>query len=74
MPTKEEALAKRTYKQDGLEVDKRVFYTLGGDSEANGDLQVHRSSKAIALLFKTLLEARTLTEEQLDEILLEVTW
>jgi hypothetical protein len=74
MPSREEALAKRTYKQDGLDVEKRVFYTLGGDSEANRDLQVHRNSKAIGLLFKTLLDAGTITEEQLDEILLEVTW
>jgi len=75
MPTREEALAERTYKEDGIDVEKRVFYTLAGNSKVSGEtLQVHRNSKAIALLFKTLLDAGTLTEEHLDEILLEVTW
>lgn len=76
MPTKDEALTERTYKQDGLEVEKRIFYTLHGEGKSpqRDELQNHRNSKAIALLFKTLLEKRLLTEEQLDEILLEVTW
>jgi hypothetical protein len=76
MPTKEEALAERTFKQEGLDVEKRVYYTLCGDSKAPSaeKVQLHRNSKAIGLLFKTLLETGTLTKEQLDEILLEVTW
>jgi hypothetical protein len=74
MPTKEEALVERTFKEDGLGVEKRVFYTLCGDSKVTKEtMQPHRSSKAIALLFKTLLEAGILTEDQLDEILFEVT-
>jgi len=73
MPTKEEMLAKQTYKEDGLEVEKRVFYTLMADSTVSREtMQAHRNSKAIALLFKTLVEAGTLTEDQLDGILLEV--
>jgi hypothetical protein len=32
------------------------------------------NSKAIAVLFKTLSEKGLLTEDQLDEILLDVTW
>ena len=76
MPTKQEALAERTYKQDGLDVEKRVFYTLHGEDKSpqREGGQNHRNSKAIALLFKTLLDKHLLTEEQLDEILLEVTW
>jgi hypothetical protein len=76
VPTKEEALAERTYKQDGLEIEKRVFYTLCGEGKSpqHGESQNHRNSKAIALLFKVLLDKRLLTEEQLDEILLEVIW
>ena len=76
MPTKEEILAERTFSGQGLEIEKRVFYTLDGDrsSPHAETLQNHRNSKAIALLFKTLIEAGTLTEDQLDEILLEVTW
>jgi lactam utilization protein B len=75
MPTIEEALAERTYKQDGLDVEKRIFYTLHGDEKSpkHDESQNHRNSKAISLLFKLLLEKRLLTEEQLDEILLEVT-
>jgi hypothetical protein len=76
MPTSEEVLAERTYKQDGLDVEKRVFYTLHGEgnSPQRDAAQTHRNSKAISLLFKTLLDKGLLTEEQLDEILLEVTW
>ncbi|MGP8269711.1 MAG: hypothetical protein ACLQLH_06560 [Terracidiphilus sp.] len=76
MPTKEEALAERTYKQEGFEVEKRVFYTLHGEGKSpqRDELQNHRNSKAIGLLFKTLLEKGLLTEEQLDEILLDVTF
>ena len=76
MPTKEEALAERTYKQEGFEVEKRVFYTLHaeGKSPQRDELQNHRNSKAIGMLFKVLMEKGLLTEEQLDEILLDVTW
>jgi hypothetical protein len=76
MPTKDEALAERTYKQDGLEVEKRIFYTLHGEGKSpqRDELQSHRNSKAISLLFKLLLDKGLLTEEQLDEILLDVTW
>lgn len=76
MPTREETLSERTFKQDGLDIEKRVFYTLYGDRKAPDTeaLQNHRNSKAIAQLFKTLTEAGMLTEEQLDEILLAVTW
>ncbi len=76
MPTRKEVLAERTYKEEGLEVEKRVFYTLTGKPDApdSQKLNTHRNSKAIAMLFKTLLETGTLTEDQLDEILLEITW
>lgn len=75
MPTREEALAERTYKEDGIDVEKRVFYTLHGEGKMpqREESQNHRNSKAIALLFKMLLDKRLLNEEQLDEILLEVT-
>lgn len=75
MPTIEEALAERTFKQDGLEVEKRIFYTLHGEEKSpqRDELQNHRNSKAISLLCKLLLEKQLLTEEQLDELLLDVT-
>ena len=73
MPTREDMLAKQTHKEEGTDVGRRIFYTLSEDREKTRDMmQVHRNSKAIAMLFKTLLEAGTITEDQLDDILLEV--
>jgi hypothetical protein len=72
--TKEEVLAKETFKQEGFEVDRRVYYTLIGDKDHphREEVQAHRNSRAIAQLFKMLRENGTLTEEQLDEILFHV--
>ncbi len=72
--TKEELLARETNKEDGLDVAKRVFYTLDGkQGEPHRDaVRTHRNSKAIALLFKALHEKRHLSDDTLDEILLEV--
>jgi hypothetical protein len=75
MPTKEEHLAKYTYKEDGLEVEKRIFYTLIGEDNAPltpEKLRAYRNSKAIAQLFKVLVENGTVSDDQLDDILLEV--
>lgn len=73
MPTRTGLLAELTFKEEGVEVEKRVLYTLSGNSKISKETgQAHRNSKAIAMLFKMLLEAGTLTEDQLDEILLEV--
>jgi hypothetical protein len=74
MPMLEDVLAEKTYKQDGLDVAQRVFYTLIAepDNPHREKLQAHRNSKAIALLFQTLCEKRHITATQLDEILLEV--
>jgi hypothetical protein len=74
MPLIEDVLAEKTYKQGGLDVGKRVFYTLIGE-ESNphrAELHAHRNSTAIALLFQALCEKRHITEKQLDEILLNV--
>lgn len=74
MPTKEDHLAKYTYKEDDLEVEKCVFYTLIGEQGTPNREQMpaHRNSKAIAQLLMVLLNNGTLTEGQLDDILLEV--
>jgi hypothetical protein len=73
MATKDEILNKETYKDQGLDVGVRVFYTLIGEENDphREKTQAHRNSKAIAALFKTLYEDGTLTGEQLDEILWE---
>lgn len=72
--TREELLAKETHKDDRLDVEKRVFYTLIGQpgTSYREKLQADRNSKAIALLFKTLRENEPLTDHRIDEILLEV--
>ncbi|MFZ0774685.1 MAG: hypothetical protein WCA49_14625 [Candidatus Sulfotelmatobacter sp.] len=74
MPTREELLAKRTHKQEGVSVGRRVFYTLTGESgNPHGDkLQADLTSKAIALLFEVLCGKGYITEKQLDEILLDL--
>ena len=74
MPTKEEYLAKYTHKDEDLGVEKRVFCTLSGEpgSPNREQMQAHRNSKAIAHLVKVLVQNGTLTQEQLDDILLEV--
>jgi hypothetical protein len=76
MPTKEDHLKQYTHKEEGLELEKRVFYTLTGEPDKKPlspeKLRDYRNSKAIALLFKVLHENGTLTEDQLDDILLEV--
>ena len=68
---REEILEKKTYKKEGIDLAQRVFYTLTGKKEDHA-LQAHRNSKAIAMLFRTLRELRTLSDEKIDEILLEV--
>ncbi len=73
MPTREGILTSQTHKGQGLDIARRVHYTLTENRELTRDmLQVERNSKAIAHLFQTLVKAGTLTEEQLDDILLHV--
>jgi hypothetical protein len=74
MPMIEDVLSEKTYKQGGLDVGQRVFYTLTGGPVASrgAALQADRNSKAIALLFKVLREKDYITDAQLDEVLLEL--
>ncbi len=74
MKTIENTLERETYKQGGVDVATRVFYTLIGekDNPHREKLQAHRNSKAIARLFKVLHEKHHITNKQLDEILLDV--
>jgi hypothetical protein len=69
---REDVLAKRTHKQDGLDVARRVFYTLKGEEPEDWQSRAHRNSKAIAMLIKQLSELGILTENRIDDILLEV--
>jgi len=74
MAMKEEILATETHKDDGLDVGRRVLYTLVGEQNTPNrqKLQADRNSKAIAVLLKTLHKKHLLTDDQIDEILLEV--
>jgi hypothetical protein len=58
MPTREDALAERTYKQEGFDAERRVFYTLHGEGQSpqRDERQNHKNSKAIGLLFKVLID------------------
>jgi hypothetical protein len=66
MPMLEDVLAEKTYKQDGLDVAQRVFYTLIAepDNPHREKLQAHRNSKAIALLFQ--ISARSAISQRLN--------
>lgn len=72
MATREEILREKTYKEDGIEIDRRVFNTLHDWEEAHIALQPHRNSKAISLLIKILCQKGILTDSNIDDILLEV--
>lgn len=69
---REEVLAKKTHKQDGVDVARRVFYTLKGEEPEDWQTCAHHNSKAIAMLIKNLSELGILTEDRIDDILLEV--
>jgi hypothetical protein len=69
MPNKEDILRNETHKEEGLETERRVYYTLNDGKKS--DLQAHRNSKAIALLIKILRENDVLNEADIDEILIE---
>lgn len=74
MATKEEVLAQETFKEEGFEVDRRVYYTLIGNSKHpnHSEVQAQRNSRAIALLVKILRDKGTITEEGLDEFLFHI--
>lgn len=67
MPTREEVLYEKTYKNQVDDLERRVFYTLTNDEK----LTVHRTVKAVALLVKILKDKQLLTEEEIDKFLLE---
>jgi hypothetical protein len=68
MPNLVDILREQTHKEEGLEIEQRVFYTLYEGKNQN--LQNHRNSKAIAELIKILSEKGVLGEEDVDNILL----
>ena len=67
MPTKEAVLNEQTYKDQGLDMGRRVFYTLTDDER----LSAHRTAKYLALLTEKLDAQGVLDGEQIDELLLQ---
>jgi hypothetical protein len=65
MANRDDELRKKTFKEEDMEVDRRVFYTLQQDKA----LQEHRNSKAIALLINLLHKNGTISGDELDELL-----
>ncbi|MCW3586114.1 hypothetical protein K6Y78_24110 [Burkholderia cenocepacia] len=73
--TKDELLRDRTYKEDGIETSRRVFYTLT-DSQTGKQGLVDpiqaRTAKLVALLAERLVDDGTITIDTLDEMLLQI--
>ena len=72
MPTKEELLKKHTYKEENFKTKKRVFYSLL--KETDKDSSKVPSIKFIGLLTEKLQEKGLLTEEEIDDLLLEAVY
>jgi hypothetical protein len=70
MPNKEDILLEKTHKNDGIELEKRVFLTL---SDEKGH-EHHRNTMALARLVKLLHEKKQLSDEEVDELLLQCVW
>lgn len=69
----DQVLREQTYKEDGLETSRRVFYTLTHKARPDSpELTSHRSAKLLALLVERLVEQKELSESDLDTLLLEV--
>lgn len=68
MPNREDLLREKTHKDQCEDDIRRVFYTLNDGQ----DLQAHRNSKLLARLVGHLLEREHLTQDELDDILLDV--
>jgi len=66
MTTRDETLIQQTHK--GCETDaRRVFYTLHDGK----DSQPHRNSKLLAVLIEHLVKRDLISQDELDELLLE---
>ncbi len=67
MPNRDDILRDKTHKDDGVDIKVRIFYMLSDDKS----LQHQRNSKALALLVKLLREKGQLSDEEVDDLLLE---
>lgn len=67
MPSKDDILRQKTFKEEGMEADRRVFYTLTDDEKLSG----HRTSKLLASLTRLLQERGIISKEDIDGLLFE---
>ena len=65
VPTREEILEKETYKKPGVDVLRRVFYTLMEDTKGQPD----RTTKAVALLVEFLSDKGIMGLSEVDDFL-----
>jgi hypothetical protein len=65
MATREDVLRSETFKENGLSLEERVFYTL----TQNDALQPKRTVKAISLLVAILKDRGVMTDDEVDEFL-----
>lgn len=68
--TKEDILRQKTYKDQGVDLNRRVFYTLQEDKS----LQAHRNTKAIALVINHLREKNLISDDEIDGLLFDCIW
>lgn len=58
-------LREKTFKEEGMDTNLRVFYTLTTDEKVTS----HRISKALAILIKLLQDRHVITESDIDNLL-----
>ena len=68
MPTIEEVLREKTFKDEFDTVEERVFHTLWDDER----LRTHRLCRLTGLLAQRLSERGLLSDDELDRVLLEI--
>jgi hypothetical protein len=68
MATRDEVLRSETSKEEGMNLDQRIFYTL----TAKPELTVSRVAKGLALLVSGLKEKGLMTDAEIDEFLLSL--
>ncbi len=69
MPSREDELREKTHKGQTDTLHQRLFYTL--HVEGSRDLQTHRNTKAVALLMEHLHRQGLLSDDAIDDILLD---
>jgi hypothetical protein len=69
MATKEQRLEDLTFKHDSESVSQRVFLTL---TDGNNKSREHRTALLLSHLVERLVGNDQISEQQLDEMLLEV--